>query len=105
MKVFIEESESSEFKCQGKNLHNYRRRLHQEPSVEKMCVCETTKSLLIEKNIEDRKRLIDERLTLGNVRGKKQRTRILFTDESSMELFPKPNRQNMRMRTSDPKMT
>lgn len=66
-----------------------------------------TKPLLTEKDAEDRKmfckRLIDKGFTLDNARGKKQRTDKLFTDEFPIELFPKPNQQNIRAGTSDPK--
>lgn len=64
------------------------------------------KPLLTEKNIRDRinfcNRLKNEGFLDETQHGVKLRSNILFTDESPVELYPKPNKQNSRIRTSDP---
>lgn len=67
---------------------------------------QAVKPLLSEKNVKDRlsfcKRLEDEGFCSDDPDGKLKRAHILFTDESPIELNPTPNKQNMRIRTSDP---
>lgn len=65
-----------------------------------------TKPLLSEENIEDRKRsykrVISEGFNLENARGKKQRVHYILTDKPPIEIFAKPNQENIRARTSNP---
>jgi len=64
------------------------------------------KPLLSGKNIRDRQafcqKMISEGYCGGTSLSEQLLGNILFTDESIIELYPKPNRQNMRVRTSDP---
>lgn len=64
------------------------------------------KPMLTPKNISDRvrfcNRLRDEGFADDSPQGRKKRAHVLFTDESPVELFPTPNRQNHRVRTSSP---
>jgi transposase len=63
------------------------------------------KPLLTDKNIQDRLTFCDwleEHGYLQNdFRGRHKRAHILWSDESPIDLYPAPNRQNMRIRTSD----
>lgn len=63
------------------------------------------KPLLTDKNKEDRLKFCDWLEEHGYLRddhiGRIKRAHILWTDESPVELFPVPNRQNVRMRTAD----
>lgn len=63
------------------------------------------KPLLTEKNKADRLKFCDWLECNGYLRddhiGRVKRSHILWTDESPVELFPVPNRQNTRMRTAD----
>lgn len=63
--------------------------------------------MLSSKNIEDRYRICKRLKRLGfatkNARGRRLRSNVLWTDESWILLNPKPNAQNLRMYTSDPK--
>ena len=62
---------------------------------------------LLSQNIDDRarfcERMVNECYASEGPDGRIQRAHILFTDESPVELHPKPNRQNRRIRTEDPK--
>lgn len=64
------------------------------------------KPLLSAKNINDRinfcNRVRADGFCDDSREGKLKRAHVLFTDESPVELFPKPNRQNRRMRTANP---
>jgi len=64
------------------------------------------KPLLSAKNVQDRlrfsQRMVAEGYTDDTTRGKLLRSHILFTDESPIELQPRVNKQNRRIRTSDP---
>ena len=68
---------------------------------------ERVKPLLSQKNIDDRvrfcERMVNESYASEEPGGRIQRAHILFTDESPIELHPKFNRQNRRIRTDDPK--
>ena len=71
----------------------------------KVAYKENVKPMLSQKNINDRKnfctRIVEDGFT-DNSRGMIKRYHILFTDESPIELNPKPNKQNRRIRTCDP---
>lgn len=64
------------------------------------------KPLLTEKNLRDRvsfcTRMKAEGFADDSPQGRVRRAHILFTDESPVELFPMPNRQNRRIRTNKP---
>lgn len=66
----------------------------------------TVKPLLSMKNIADRiafcNTVIQKGYTAGTPDAVHLLDHILFTDESVVELWPKPNRQNTRIRTSNP---
>ena len=72
----------------------------------KVAYKEPVKPILTAKNVGDRvkfcKRLIDAGFAEDTPEGRIKRSHILFTDESPVELQPKPNRQNRRIRTNDP---
>jgi hypothetical protein len=62
--------------------------------------------MLSQKNVRDRFRFCSELMALGYCERTNQgdllRNNFLFTDESFIELYPKPNSQNMRIRPSNP---
>jgi hypothetical protein len=62
--------------------------------------------MLSPKNVLDRLRFCSELMAMGYCERTRQgallRNNILFTDESFVELYPKPNAQNMRIRTNSP---
>lgn len=64
--------------------------------------------LLSQKNIQDRLRFCcmvrDNGFCAGDNSAREKLDQMMFTDESVVELFPTPNRQNVRIRTSDPNM-
>ena len=64
------------------------------------------KPLLTVKNLRDRvsfcTRMKANGFTDDTPEGRIKRAHILFTDESPVELFPMPNRQNRRVRTNKP---
>ena len=64
--------------------------------------------LLTQKNVHDRfafcEKLMQEGYCRDSQLGRKKRAHILFTDESVIELFPRPNLQNTRIRTSTPEL-
>ena len=65
-----------------------------------------TKPLLSAKNIENKiafsERMVAEGYTDDSIQGRLLRSHVLFTDESPIELQPKVNRQNRRVRSKDP---
>jgi transposase-like protein len=65
-----------------------------------------TRPMLSQKNVRDRFRFCSELMALGYCERTNQgdllRNNFLFTDESFIELYPKPNSQNMRIRPSNP---
>jgi hypothetical protein len=66
----------------------------------------TVAPMLSAKNIQDRtafsSMIMEEGYCRGDDNSRFLLDHILFTDESYIELFPCPNRQNTRIRTSDP---
>ena len=72
----------------------------------KVAYKEKVKPMLSQKNINDRKnfctRIVEDGFTDNSREGVIKRYHILFTDESPIELNPKPNKQNRRIRTCDP---
>lgn len=65
-----------------------------------------TKPLLTQRNITDRFafsiKVVDGQYCAGIPYSSHLLEHLLFTDESIVELYPKPNKQNMRIRTSNP---
>lgn len=65
-----------------------------------------TKPLLTQRNIADRlafcNKVVDGQYCAMTPYSDHLIEHILFTDESIVELYPKPNRQNLRIRTSNP---
>ena len=72
----------------------------------KVAYKEKVKPMLSRKNINDRKNfytcIVEDGFTDNSREGMIKRYHILFTDESPIELNPKPNKQNRRIRTCDP---
>lgn len=98
---------STEFQNRGKKIGvTTVRRYVRSTDWGKNAYKEPVKPLLSEKNINDRmkfcERLIREGFVDNTPEGRVKRAHILFTDESPIELNPKPNRQNRRIRTNDP---
>ena len=72
----------------------------------KVAYKEKVKPMLSRKNINDRKNfytcIVEDGLTDNSREGMIKRYHILFTDESPIELNPKPNKQNRRIWMCDP---
>ncbi|XP_065650513.1 uncharacterized protein LOC136078656 [Hydra vulgaris] len=81
------------------------RRFVREQPWGKIAYKQPIKPLLTAENKDDRLKLcqwLDENGYLDdNHLGRIKRNHILWTDESPIELFPTPNRQNVRIRTDD----
>ena len=68
----------------------------------------TVKPMLSERNITDRTNfsamVMEKGYTQRSPEGDHLLEHLLFTDESTIELYPRPNKQNTRIRTSNPNL-
>lgn len=98
---------SDSYKERGKTIsHSAISKYLRKTTWGKHAYTQKVKPMLSQKNITDRvnfcTRLQEEGFADDSPDGKVKRAHVLWTDESPIELYPAPNRQNQRVRTATP---